>query len=375
MMDRTPGVYFNEKVERCLPNTSSSKAEDVEAFHRRLPEYNETLLVPMPAIARELGIGHLLVKDESLRFGLPSFKVLGASWAVFRAVARRTNLPLSTGLEELGRAARACDLRLIACTDGNWGRACARMASHLQLEIRVFVPKTMDEATQTRIRDEGAVVIVVPSTYDDSVKAAEEESMSTGSLLVQDTAWPGYEEIPRWAVEGYSTTLAEADRQVAASIGKPVDLAIASAGVGSFVQAVTVHYKSQKSHHTRVVAVEPTAAACVRTSLEAGHIVPIETGETIMDGMNCGTVSSIAWPILVHGVDACASVTDIEAHEEVQTMHRNGVNAGPCGAATLAALRWIKRCRPDWLTPASVVILFCTEGRRPYQVPSGGSTL
>lgn len=247
MACRTPGIYFNEKVEQHLPRALRSNAEGIEAFHRQLPEYNETPLVSIPAVARELGVAHLLVKDEGLRFGLPSFKILGASWAVFRAVAKRVNLPSSTALDALGQAARAYGLRLVACTDGNWGRACARMARHLQIEIRVFVPKTMDEATQTRIRDEGAVVIVMPSTYDEAVKAAGEESTRTGSLLVQDTAWPGYEEIPRWAVEGYSTTLAEVDRQVRISIGKQVDLAIASAGVGSFVQAVAAHYKSQRA--------------------------------------------------------------------------------------------------------------------------------
>lgn len=161
--------------------------------------------------------------------------------------------------------------------------------------------------------------------------------------------------------------LTEVDRQVKQLTGRPVDCAIASVGVGSWAHSVVAHYKSRDPRAT-VIAVEPDTAACLKTSLEAGRIVPIETGDTIMCGLNCGTVSTIAWPTLRDGVDVSLTVSDFDAHDSVRYMHAHGVQGGPCGAAPLSALR--KVCNEDVLrfAPESVVVLFCTEGARPYSI-------
>jgi diaminopropionate ammonia-lyase len=212
-------------------------------------------------------------------------------------------------------------------------------------------------------------VHVVRGDYNTSIQAAMSEAERSGSLLVMDTSWPGYEEIPGWVVEGYSTLLKEVDAQVLSATDKHVSLAIASVGVGSWAGAVVAHYKS-KTPSASVATVEPHTAACLRTSLEAGEIVPITTGDTIMCGMNCGTVSTIAWPVLREGVDISLTISDAQSHEAVQQLHANGVMAGPCGAAPLAALRQRVSDGTIKLDDDSVVVLFCTEGARAYPVPS-----
>jgi len=142
-------------------NPSSSSETEVLSFHRTLPSYAPTPLIPLPSLAASLNIGNVLLKDESNRFDLPAFKILGASWATYRAVAAQCGLPLTISLEELGNAARKQEIRLVTCTEGNWGRAVARMAKYLQIPAIIFVPNFMSTATQGKIASEGPEVIVV----------------------------------------------------------------------------------------------------------------------------------------------------------------------------------------------------------------------
>lgn len=162
--------------------------------------------------------------------------------------------------------------------------------------------------------------------------------------------------------------LTETDWQVEEITGTTATCAIASVGVGSWAQAVAMHYKS-KSPSAAVVTVEPDTAACLKTSLEAGKITPIQTGHTIMNGMCCGTVSYTAWPILQKGVDASVTISDMDSHQSVQYLHAHGVKNGPCGAAPLAALRHLCKEGRLKLNEKSVVILFSTEGARAYVAP------
>lgn len=162
--------------------------------------------------------------------------------------------------------------------------------------------------------------------------------------------------------------LEEVDAQLQAAIDRPATHAIASVGVGSWAHAVVAHYKS-KIPAAAVATVEPETANCLATSLEAGKIVSVKTDVTIMNGMNCGTVSDIAWPYLRDGVDASVTVSEMQAHEAVLYLKAQGVNAGPCGAAPLAALRKLKTFGWFGLESESVVVLYCTEAAREYQEP------
>ena len=162
--------------------------------------------------------------------------------------------------------------------------------------------------------------------------------------------------------------LRETDQQIRDYNIGPISHAIASVGVGSWAQAVTVHYKCASSP-AFVVSTEPDSAACLLASLRSGKITPIATGKSIMDGMNCGTVSHIAWDILRQGVDASLMVKDVEVHHDLQYLHSLGINIGPCGAAPLTALRRLVGEKKLGLGPDSAVVLFSTEGARNYPAP------
>lgn len=182
----------------------------------------------------------------------------------------------------------------------------------------------------------------------------------------------------QYFVEGYSSMLAESDKQAPELTGgKPATHAIVPCGAGSIAQAVAQHYKDaerQRQHGSAtVIAVEATTAASLKTSLEAGEPTLVQTADTIMNGMNCGALSTLAWPVLSQGVDASVVVTDQESHAAVEESKSSGILAGPCGAATLAALRRVcadSRARSELgLGPESIVVLHCTEGARDYPVP------
>jgi diaminopropionate ammonia-lyase len=366
---------------------------EVRAYHASLPGYAPTPLAEVPALAAELGVGRVLVKDESARLGLPAFKVLGASWAVRQVLARHAPggtapPPGLAGLRAL--AASWPDLVLVTATDGNHGRAVARMARLCGAPARVFVPAVTGPATRAAIAGEGAEVVQVAGGYDEAVAAARQWAGGhPGSALIQDTAWPGYEEVPGWIVEGYSTLFAELDAQLAAG-ARPSALVAVPVGVGSLAQAAVVHYRAvaeqgevtdegcpgrgqnsaprEPSSVTAVLSVEPVAAACLLASLRAGTPVTVPTANTIMTGLYCGTVSSVAWPVLAGGLDAAIAVTDDEARRAADDLAAAGISSGPSGAASLAGTRAAltgpgsaDRRAALAVGSASVIVLLSTE--------------
>ncbi len=335
--------------------SAAPPASDPLGFHRELAGYLPTPLRPLPgALAAELGVGRILVKDESDRFGLPAFKILGASWAVHRATA---------GHQISG---------LAAATDGNHGRALARTGRLLGHPVQIFVPDGVHPAAVQAIRDEGAEVVATGGDYDHAVARAAADCDATGSLLVQDMAWPGYEEIPSWIVEGYSTMLWEIDAELSKH-GEQPDVVVVPVGVGSLAEAVVRHYRAPDlMDPPALLAVEPAAAAGLLASLTAGARTTVATSETIMAGLNCGTPSASAWPVLRDGLDATVVVSDDQAADALAELWSAGIDAGPCGAAALAALRTIagdeQAAAALGLRSTSSVVLLATEGRtaNPY---------
>ncbi|KAI1982630.1 hypothetical protein LOZ53_006236 [Ophidiomyces ophidiicola] len=352
-----------------LPPSQVINSSNIRKFHQSLPSYSVSPLIPLPDIAKALGVKAVFIKNESSRFGLPSFKILGASWGTFCALTEHLKLsPENTSLAELAEAAKANSVKLFAATDGNHGRAVGRMAKLLGIAATIFVPGLLDSYTQNLIATEGCEVILINGDYDTTVRAASEQAMLLpNGILIQDTSFEGYEKIPAWIVEGYSTMLDEIDSQLHDMSLKPT-LLVAPVGVGSLAQAVVAHCKSTKPPIS-VVTVEPDTAACLHTSLTAGKIIPLQTTGTIMSGLDCGTVSFTAWPMLQAGVDISTMVSDLEAHRAVKLLAAQGVNLGPCGAATLAAIESISTSNPSILSLDSVVVLLGTEGTRPYIVP------
>ena len=374
---------------RALVNTEAVETFDAQElpdrcplrFHRRLPGYEETPLVDAPGLADALGVGKVLVKDESNRLGLPAFKVLGASWAVYRALEER--LPGGTfgdweTFEELKEKLEPLrPLNLVAATDGNHGRALARVARLLGLSARIFVPEDMVTARREAIAGEGAEVIVVEGTYDDAVERSATEEGERG-LVVSDMAWPGYEQIPSWVIVGYSTMLWEIDDELERRKEAGPDLVVVQIGVGAFAAAVARHFRGpQSSRRPKLLGVEPANAACTLQSVEEGRIVSVPGAhDSIMSGLNCGRPSLVAWPTVSRGIDVLIAVDDEPSREAVQLMAASGIVSGETGAAGLGGLLELLRGgspgqqeeqreearRALGVNPESRVLLFNSEG-------------
>ena len=324
-------------------------------FHRRLPGYAPTRIVDAREIASALGLASLSIKDESHRLGLPSFKILGASWAVYRLLVRRLgHEPEWADLDGLrAHFAPLGPLTLAAATDGNHGRAVAHMARRLGLAARIFVPAGTARARIDAIKSEGAVVTVVEGSYDDAVRVSA-ACADDDVLVVSDTSWPGYTEVPSTVIEGYETLFAESDDQLPAA----PEVVVVPMGVGALAAAAVHHY----ADHATIVVVEPLSAACGLDSAQAGHPVEVPgPHDSIMAGLNCGAVSIVAWPTLSAGVDVFVAVDDDTAELAMRDLAGIGVVAGETGAAALAGLRAVVAAGiPDVL--GRRVLVLCTEG-------------
>ena len=353
--------------------------EEVVAFHRSLDGYAPTPLRELPDVAAELGVGRVFAKDESMRLGLPAFKALGASWAMRRALAARA-VDAPAGATS---SAAVSPVTFVTATDGNHGRAVARMARLLGHRAKIFVPDGVHPVAIGAIEAEGAPVTLAGGSYDHAVAmAAGWANDRQGAILLQDTAWDGYEEIPGWIVQGYATLFAELDVQLSEAGVDAPDVVFVPAGVGSLAQACVTHYRSRGNPaRTRLVSVEPVVAACVLASLRTGEATAVTTSVTTMAGLNCGTVSSLAWPLLRAGLDGAVAVTDRAAAQAATALRTGGVDAGPCGWAPLAGARLVALDRnapgmgagaggATWasardhlgVNARSVIVLVATEG-------------
>ena len=351
-----------------VPRVEVPTAE-VLAFHRRLPGYEPTPLLSVPALAERLGVASLLVKAESSRFGLPAFKMLGASWAVYKALRERLGADPEPWHDVDELAERLSPLRpftLVAATDGNHGRAVARMARLVGPGARIFVPSGTTDARIAGIAGEGAEVIVVPGNYDAAVaRSAEEEGPR--SAVISDTSWPGYREVPRWVTEGYSTMFAEIDSSLAAAGRRQPDAVVVPIGVGALAAAAVQHAQRHGSRGT-LVGVEPTDAACATASALAGELVTLRGEQhSIMAGLNCGTPSPVAWPLVSRGMTGFLTIGDEWARRAVRELAAVGVEAGETGAAALGGLDALRdrggaEALERVFAPTADVLVLVTEG-------------
>jgi diaminopropionate ammonia-lyase len=343
------------------------------AFHRRLSGYAPTPLVAAPILAAALGLGQIWVKQESCRLGMPAFKILGASWATYRALERRLGVSLDgwTSLDELrAKLAALHPLTLAAATDGNHGRAVARMAALLGFEAKILVPTGTAQVRIDAIASEGAEVIIVDGSYDDAVALSAGEAGSH-CLVISDTAWEGYEQVPHDVIEGYDTIFAEADAQLAALDVAAPTLILIQMGVGALAAAAIRHYRSQeRATDLHMVGVEPDTAACVLAAMRAGQIVEVPGPHpSIMAGLNAGLASPVAWPDLQRGLDLFLAVPDEYARQAMRALAADGITAGETGAASIAGLMALMT-EPSWaesraaleLGPQTQVLVVVSEG-------------
>ena len=316
---------------------SADEYSSVEQFfagqQARLPEpsRNSTLsptpLTSLPGLARQLGLGTLLAKDETARFGLNAFKLLGARFAI----------------ESLMRdgSIRTGDT-LVCASEGNHGRAVAHTARSIGCGARVYLSASVAQARADAIASEGAIVVRVPGTYDDAVRVAAMEASAHGWTVISDTSWPGYDHIPRLIMLGYSWMVDEMVR--AMPQGWRPDAIFVPGGVGGLLAGVASRSAWLWTAPPRIVAVEPASAACLQASARAGvpTLVP-GPFDTVMGGLRCGEVSPLAFAAAAPLVDAYLGIDDAWARDAMRRLARPtgsdpSIAAGASGAAALGGL-------------------------------------
>jgi diaminopropionate ammonia-lyase len=330
----------------------------VAAFFRSHPDLAPTPLRALPALAHSLGLGSLLVKDETARFGLNAFKLLGARFAVERLLAEGAIRPGDT---------------LVCASEGNHGRAVAHSARALGCRARVYLSESVAHARSDAIAGENAAVVRVPGTYDDAVRVAAADAATHGWTVVSDTSWPGYDHVPRLIMLGYTRMM---DEMVEAMPqGWRPDTVIVPGGVGGLLAAVASWVARHWASGTQVLAVEPVGAACLQASAHAGRpaVVP-GPFDSMMGGLRCGEVSPLAFEAALPLVSAYVGIGDDWAARAMRTLARPSgtdprIVAGPSGAAALGGLlaaledpAAMNVRRVLRLGPASTVVLIATEG-------------
>ena len=355
---------------------------DVRAFHRTFREYAPTPLHDLPHLAGEFGLGRILIKDESRRFGLNAFKVLGASYAIGRYLAEKLGRPLSSldpdRLRDPVLREKLGDITFATTTDGNHGRGVAWTARQIGQKAVVYMPRGSASSRVENIRALGAECSVTDLNYDDAVRMTWARARERGWVMVQDTAWDGYEDIPAWIMQGYTTLAAEALEQMRTAGTQAPTHVFLQAGVGSFAGAVLGCLAAELGPDMPVfVIVEPHRANCIYRSVLAADGRPHSVAgdlDTLMAGLACGEPNTISWPLLRDYAAACVSCPDCVAADGMRILAapRGGdvpVLSGESGAVTTGVLQWIMQSEEGAeareklrLNGTSTVLLISTEG-------------
>lgn len=294
---------------------SASGCKMVQKFHSTFPNYKPTPLVSLENLAQELGVSDIFVKDESYRFGLNAFKVLGASFAIGNYVAQALGKSLEVmTFEELTSVEVKKilgEITFSTATDGNHGRAVAWAAQKLGQKSVIYLPKGTSRHRVEAIEETGAEAIVTDLNYDEAVNLARDTAEKNGWVIVQDTSWEGYMEMPKWIMQGYTTMVAEAYEQLK---GDHPTHVFVQAGVGSLAAAVIAYLASVfEENPPQFIVVEPDAANCMFHSVEIGDGNPHSVGgdlATIMAGLACGTPNPIGWEIIKRNASAYVSCSE-----------------------------------------------------------------
>lgn len=374
--------FIQKPKQGRLPQVfSEENAEKVLRFHRQLPSYVPTKLVSLNGLARKWGLGAIFVKDESTRFELKAFKVLGGSYAVAQLICRK----LGMRLEETDHTYLISDevhqrigrMTLTTATEGNHGRGIAWAAQQLRQAAVIYMPKGAVQSRVESIRSHGATVEVTDLNYDDAVRLASGMAEKNGWHMIQDTSWEGYEEIPLWIMQGYMTMCKEAVDQMTAQDTAPTHVFI-QAGVGAMAGAVVGYLVNRfRNQPPRFIIMEPNNAACIYASAVAGDGKPHAVSgdlDTIMVGLACGEPNLIGWEILRDFSTSCVCCDNYVAANGIRILAKpigedSPVEAGESGSVGIGLLDLLvnhsafKKVRQDLgIGPDSVLLLFNTEG-------------
>ncbi|WP_155592640.1 diaminopropionate ammonia-lyase [Lysinibacillus cavernae] len=304
-----------EQETALLPYFTLEQVEKVGQFQRTYKQFEKTPLQHLNSLASFIGVEKILVKDESYRYGLNAFKVLGGVYAIAQYVAN----VLQKNIEELSFEQlkspqikeRIGDLTFISTTDGNHGRGVAWAARELGFHARIYMPAGSADERLQHIKNEGAYAEITTMNYDDTVRFTSQLAQENGWVLIQDTMWDGYEEIPLWIMQGYTTLVHE----IVEDLQQAPTHVFLQAGVGSFAGAVVAFLQQFYEQEMTFVLVEPHVANCYYESFKAGTPQFVTVGgemQTIMAGLACGEPNPQAWQLL-----KTYTKISISCHEEM----------------------------------------------------------
>lgn len=368
---------------KTLPSFLDKTAGNLaKKFHESIPSYQPTPLVHLSALAQELGVANIYVKDESTRFGLNAFKALGSFYAMGKFIGQRLGLDEEKMTfdylcsEEVRK--KLGKMTFVTATDGNHGRGVAWAARQLGQKAVVYLPKGAASRRVEAIVETGATAIVTDVNYDDTVRLAKEAAETNGWHLIQDTAWAGYEDVPRWIMQGYTTMAVEADQQLEElQLPRPTHVFV-QAGVGSFAGAILgylVNHHQEK--YPKTIVMEPEKAACIFESALIGDKTPQRVSgdlDTIMAGLSCGEPSPMAWEILHNFADDYIVCPDYVAARGMRILANPlgddprviAGESGAVGVGLLSLLLQAEDCtglrKELGLNNNSSVLFFNTEG-------------
>ncbi|HED14107.1 MAG TPA: diaminopropionate ammonia-lyase [Gammaproteobacteria bacterium] len=338
------------------------------------PGYAPTPLLHLKSLARELNLGSVLYKDESGRFGLGSFKVLGAAYAASRVLQRELacRLGRSVTLKAIRTgvlASEASRITLVSATDGNHGRSLAWGAKRCGAPCRIYIHREVSEGRAAALRSHDAQVIRVDGNYDDSVRIARQDAEANGWFVVSDTSWEGYSEPPRDVMAGYGVMV----RELNETLDQAPTHVLLQCGVGGLPAAVSAAMKYRwGSQMPRVMVVEPRSAACLYQSAQLGRVQAVNvTQESMMAGLSCGSPSQLAWTVLQQLATDFITIPDTLVAPTMRLLARPlgtdpAIEAGESAVAGLAAVIALAGTTPlrsaCHLTADSRILVFGTEG-------------
>jgi diaminopropionate ammonia-lyase len=361
---------------------SIEELRKVRSFHRTIYNYSETPLVKLDYLAKELGLRSVLIKDESKRGGLNSFKMLGGAYAIGRLLCEKLNLDIEKVsfdfLKSEDVKAAIGEVTFVTCSDGNHGRGIAWTAKELNQRAVIYLPKGTAQRRVEAIRELGAEAVVTELNYDDTIRFAREKAVENDWEIVQDTGWEGYKDIPLWIMQGYAVMAYEAFEQAASmGIERPTHMFI-QAGVGAMAGGVlgfTANYF--KNEYPITTVMEPNNAACMFKSAQINDGKPHAVGgdlDTIMAGLACGEPIEEGWNILRDFADAFTMCPDYVTARGMRILANplgkdEKIISGESGAVGTGLISLImerkelsKIKESLELNEKSIVLLFSTEG-------------
>ncbi len=343
-----------------FPNLATSlNADNMAAAMAEISSwdgYAPTPLHNLGDVAALLGVKAVYYKDESPRFGLGSFKALGGAYAAAALVAGR-----------VAEGANPSDVTIATATDGNHGRSVSWGAQRAGCNAKIYIHAHVSEARATAMRAYGADVIRIDGNYEASLDACKNDADTNGWDIVSDTSWPGYVDIPRDIMAGYTVMTNEALSPMGSEHPTHAFLPVGGGGLAAGVAAPL--WQDMDADLCKLISVESTMSCCFLDSIAAGEPVLFDiTEETLMAGLSCGEVSMLAWEILRPTLSHCMAIGD-DAVAPLMKWFRDrspGIEGGECATSGLAGLLTAHARPDDWqqmgFGPDSVVLLIGTEG-------------